>query len=124
MLLNEITFAGNAGMDVDVKQTQAGKDWAQFTLAHTKTDKQTQAKTVTWVRVKAFGFAVDDARLVTKGANVVVKGELSVNQYKDKNGVDKTSVDILAYQIGVISKAPRGGEQQKAPEPSLEDIPF
>jgi len=123
MILNEITIAGNAGIDVDVKMSQGGKEWAQFTLCHTEKNKETQVETSTWVRVKAFGWCVNDAKLVTKGSNVIVKGKLQVGQYKDKQGVDRTSVDVLAHQIGVIQKAPRQ-QQAAASEPSLEDIPF
>jgi single stranded DNA-binding protein len=128
MLLNEITFAGNVGSECKTGTTQNGKEWAQFTLCHNEKGKDGRPDVPTWVRVVAFGYAVSDAKLAVKGANVVVRGKLQISKYKDKNQVEQTSVEINAYQIGVIQKGERVQQQQSASppvtEPSLDEIPF
>ena len=45
----------------------------------------------------------------------MVGGELTVREYRDKQGQTKTSLDLRAYEVTL-----QGGGQQRAPAPTRE----
>lgn len=113
MLLNELTFAGNAGKDALDKTTNSGTRIVTFTLCHTQKSKLGGADKSTWITVKAFSWAADTAAKIRKGMNVFVRGPLSVEEYTSKEGLKKTSVCLIANSIGILEKgAPRAYEQE------------
>ena len=142
MLLNEVTIAGNVGSDARDGATQNGTRVVTFSLAHNEKGKDGRQDVTTWVRVKVFGGWCDFAASCKKGDNVFVKGKLNVQTYKDKNGVERTSVDVIPFAMGRFDRegAPRaqgqgqgqnrgGGGQYGSgfggdDTPGLDDIPF
>ncbi len=144
MLLNEITFAGNLGQDADDATLQSGTRIVSFSLCHNEKGKDGRPDKQTWVRAKVFGNWCELAATFKKGDNVFIKGRLDINVYKDKNGVERTSVDVIPFTLGRIEREQRGQDQQQqrstqgqatrssaprnAPPPSndidMEDIPF
>lgn len=106
MQTNDVTFAGYAGRDAEDRVTQGGTRIVTFPLCHTEKDNQGQDRS-TWVRVKVFGGWCDAAATVTKGQNVVVKGKLNVENYTTKEGVERTSVDIIAFAVGLLERQER-----------------
>lgn len=137
MLINELTFAGNAGKDALDKTTSSGTRIVTFTLCHTQKAKQGGADKSTWITVKAFSWSAESAAKIKKGMNVFVRGPLSIDEYTAKDGSKKTSVCLIANSIGILEKgSPRAYEQaseQVVETPSigflynpddLSDIPF
>lgn len=120
MQMNEVCFAGFVGRDSETRMTRNGKPVAGFSLCFTKKAKEGSGfdDESTWVQVSAVSeWTVRDAELVKKGDNVFVKGMLQVRDYKDKTGVDRTHVSVLANSIARIVKAPA---RDKAPHPADE----
>jgi single stranded DNA-binding protein len=106
MQTNDITFAGNVGADAKERTFDSGTRIVTFPLCHS--EKREGKETATWVRVKVFGGWCDTASQIKKGENVVVKGKLNVETYKDKDGVERTAVDIVAFSLGrIASSGPR-----------------
>ena len=141
MLLNEITMAGNVGSDARDGTTQGGTRVVTFSLAHNEKGRDGREDTVTWVRVKVFGIWCDLAAGFKKGDNVFVKGKLNVQSYEDKDGNNRTSVDVIPFVLGRIAReeqahastqqrqAPRQqGKPKSSPPPQgdmdMDDIPF
>lgn len=104
MLINELTFAGNAGKDAVDKTTANGTRIVTFSLCHTQKGKQGSPDKSTWITVKAFSWAAETAARIKKGMNVYVKGPLSVDEYVGQDGAKKTSVCLIANSIGIIEK--------------------
>lgn len=109
MLLNELSFAGNAGADARDATTPSGTRVVTFSLCHNERGKDGAQDRQTWVRVKVFGGWCDLAASVRKGDNIFVKGRLDVNAYTDKDGNARTSVDVVAFVLGRIAR-----EEQRA----------
>lgn len=65
MLLNEVTFAGNAGKDAEDFTTPTGTRIVSFSLCHT--DKSNNQEKTTWLRVKVFGGFAEPASRIKKG---------------------------------------------------------
>src|SRR5687768_4260497 len=107
MQVNEVMFAGYAGRDADVRDPKAGSKLASLRVCHTQKGKNGAADVSTWVNIKAFGFAAEDAARVKKGDNVIVKGSLSLSTWKGKDGTDKSELVIMAFALGVLERSER-----------------
>ncbi len=52
-----------------------------------------------------------------KGTQVFVQGKLQINKYKDKQQVERTSVEISATNVQILEKKPKEGD--KLPDEAL-----
>ncbi len=116
MFLNEVKFAGFAGRDAEVKQTQSGAEYVRLQLGHTQKAKDSRyADETTWVDVEVYGGWCKTASDIKKGDNVFVAGPLKVRDYDDKEtGKKRRFTSILAFQVAPIKQPPR----EPAPEPA------
>lgn len=116
MQLNELTFAGNAGRDAEERTTKLGVRIVSFSLCHTT--KGREGDKSLWVTVKVFEnpdrlgtkYLCDDAAKIKKGANVFVKGPISLHEFTNKDGEKKTSLEMIANQVGVFERLPKSSE--------------
>jgi single-strand DNA-binding protein len=102
-----ITIAGNVGKDAETRNTQGGQSVTGFTVA--VTDRQ---KATTWFDVSLWGKRGETvAQYVTKGAKIVVTGELGTREH---NG--KTYLTVNASDVTLMGG--RQSESGPAPRPS------
>jgi single-strand DNA-binding protein len=110
---NSVTFVGNAGTGAELHTTEDGNSVARFRLAVT-TDFKDREKEPLWLTIIAFGkLAVQVSELVQKGGLVLVSGRLSIRSYTDKQGGEKTAVEVVAQNVQVLPTY-----QTKAEEPA------
>jgi single-strand DNA-binding protein len=102
---------GNVGKQPELKQTKAGKSMVRFSVASTK--KQEGKEPVTsWINVLAFDEMADViAEKVSQGDRVLVTGRLEVEKWTNKEGVEQTTVNLLADDCGVSLRFPKRGER-------------
>ncbi len=132
MQMNELTFGGYVGRDAEDASTASGTRIVNFSLCHTeKAKREGDPDRVTWVRVKVFGGWCDTAANIRKGDNVVVRGKLVENKWKDKEtGKERTSLEVIAFQLGVIQRDNRTTAPQtyqatpNLHAQDLDDVPF
>jgi len=128
---NNCHFIGNIGRDCDVRETQSGTSVATFPMAVETGwgDK----KTTSWIRCNLFGKRAEGGLIqyLVKGTQVAVSGSLKVDKYTDKEGIEKTSVDLMVDDIALIGKRPEAQEHQpsratprEGSQPSTKDDPF
>lgn len=135
MTINSVTLEGNLGNDLEIRHTQSGKEVGSTSLA--VSTGYGDRKTTSWYRIALFGnYATAMAEPMRKGARVVVQGEISVRQYEDKQGVQRTSVEVACRSVAVLGGSSDGGQQrqetaqqrpaQKSAENDFDDqsIPF
>lgn len=108
---NTITITGNAGRDAELKYLQSGAAVLEVNIADTprrKTDSGWEdAGETVWFRVSIWGPTAEAlAPVLVKGSQVTVTGTLTVRTYQ-KDGQDRTSMDVRAETVGVREK--RGG---------------
>jgi single-strand DNA-binding protein len=101
---------GNAGGVPELKMSKAGKPMCRFSVASTK--KQEGKEPITsWIAVLCFGEMAElVSEKVGKGDRVIVTGTLTVEKYNDKDGVERTSVVMMADEIGISLRWPKRGE--------------
>jgi single-strand DNA-binding protein len=100
--VNRVIIVGNLGRDPEVKFSQGGLAICKLSVAVTERVKDGDAwKDATeWFRVTLFGKTAENAgQYLQKGRQVYVEGRLKTDKYKDKDGVEKTSVEVVANVV-------------------------
>ncbi|GAB2567323.1 single-stranded DNA-binding protein [Leucobacter ruminantium] len=101
-----VTVVGNLVADPEPRVSQAGKPWVTFRIASTPRvrDRQTgdwSDGEPLWLGCRAYGEYADNiAASLTKGMRVIVTGRLSQRSYTDKNGEQRTSLDLEVEEVG------------------------
>ncbi len=99
---NLCTFIGNTGTGAELHTTEDGNSVARFRLAVTTDFKDREAEPM-WLTIIAFGkLAAQVSELVKKGSLVLASGRLSVRSYTDKQGIEKTAVEVIAQNVQVL----------------------
>lgn len=132
--VNRVILVGRLGKDATIRYTQDGTPVANFSLATDETftdragDKQTRTE---WHRIVAWKrLAEVCGEYLTKGKLVYIEGSIHSNKYEDREGNPRTSYNIVARQMQMLSNGNGNGAKPKSqstkptPEASEEDNPF
>ena len=113
-----VTISGRVGGDPELRFTPQGKAIATFSLVSSKSTRNADGSwdesETTWYRVTAWeqlGETVVES--IGKGDAVIVVGRLYMDTYQGKDGSEKQSLKVNAYDIGPSLKraAWRKGEK-------------
>jgi len=140
---NRITIVGYLGRDPEMRYLPSGDPVTSFTVATTEPgrtqDGQQQPDRTTWFRISAFGkLAETCSQFLHKGSYVYIEGPLSQREYTDRDGAQRTSLDVRAREMRMLDRRDEGGEPGAemgspvatgAPAPAgqdanMDDIPF
>ena len=103
-----ISVKGNLGSDPDLKFSKNNTAYCNFSLAYTPRKQvagEWQDGETMWFKVVAFGTKAEAiADTFRKGDTVLVTGELTQSTYTDKEGNEKTSMEITAREVGLVPK--------------------
>lgn len=107
---NKIILMGNLGRDPELRYTAQGSPVCNFTLA-TSEGKGDKEKT-TWFRVTFFNKQAEVAsQYLAKGKLVYVEGRVSLNEYVDRDGKPRTSLEVFGTELKLMDKR-SGGDGQ------------
>jgi single-strand DNA-binding protein len=113
-----ISVKGNLGSDPDLKFSKNNTAYCNFSLAYTprkQVNGEWQDGETMWFKVVAFGAKAEAiADTFKKGDTVVVVGEMAQSTYTDKEGNEKTSMEITAKEVGLVPKLGKPKAQQFA----------
>lgn len=145
MSFNKIILVGNLGRDPELRYTPDGTPVCTFSLAtnERRRDKNTGENNdvTTWFRVTLWRRQAEVAsQYLTRGKPVYIEGRLRVEEYTDRDGKTRHSLEVTATDMQFIGSARGedaggGGQQAKAataprdaaPEPTDlvdDDVPF
>jgi len=114
---NSITIVGYLGRNAEQRFTPQGLAVASFSVA--TTDKRRDKETTTWFRCTIFGKQAEAvAQYLVKGKLVFVEGQLRQEEYTDKNGVTKTSLEVNVTSLQLLGgkdDTPRAEAARPAP---------
>jgi single-strand DNA-binding protein len=124
---NKIVIVGYLGRDPEIRYTAQGTAVCNFTIATTekRKDRAGEAQDVTtWFRVAAWGRQAEVAnQYLTKGKQVYVEGRLRQEEYTDRDGVRRQTLEVTATDIQFLGSRTDGGIPQQAPgAPGPNDI--
>lgn len=130
MSFNKITLVGNLGRDPELRYTPQGTAVCSFSMAtneRRKVDGEMQDIT-TWFRVTLWGKQAELAsKHLVKGRQVYIEGTLRQDEYTDKDGKARTSLEVNASDmrfIGARGDDAAGGGSKSGGKKDDEEIPF
>ncbi len=145
MSVNKVILVGRLGRDPESRFTSGGQQVCNFTLATDETFKDRageRQKRTEWHRIVLWGRLAEIAQQYLKrGTLVYVEGRLQTRQWDDRSGNKRTTTEIVANVMRMLSSRGEGAgggggaeppmgadmeEPQTSPEPAIsdEDIPF
>lgn len=108
--INKVILVGRMGQDPEVKALPSGGYVANVSVATSESwkDKNTGEKkeSVEWHRVIFFNkLAEIVGEYLKKGAHVYVEGRLQTRKWKDKEGVERYTTEIIASTMQMLGGA-------------------
>lgn len=97
---------GNLGADPELRKTASGDAVCNFRIAVDRTYRSNgrQVEATTWIPVVTWrGQAEHLYKWLQKGSQVSVVGRLEIRQYTDKDGVSRTSAEIVADTVKFLA---------------------
>jgi single-strand DNA-binding protein len=124
MALPTITAQGNLVFEPDFQVTASGISRCKLRIA---CNERKKADNGTWSDgdtsyfdvVLWRGLAEAAADTFKKGQPILVVGKVRVSKYEDKNGVERTAVEITADEIAAVVKASKAKETTAESDPWL-----
>ncbi len=116
--LNRVQIIGNLGADPEMRYTPSGSAVTNFRVAVSRNRRGQDGNMVDeteWFRVVAwdsgnYKLAEICNEYLRKGHKVYVEGRLQSRKYNDKDGVERTSVEIVATDMVMLSGRDEPGE--------------
>jgi single-strand DNA-binding protein len=140
MSFNKIILVGNLGRDPELRYTPQGTPVCSFSMA---TNERRKDKTgemqdqTTWFKVTLWNRQAETAaQYLQKGRPVYIEGRLRVEEYTDRDGKQRHSLEVNATDMQFIggarseeqpmerAAAAPGGATQAEPDVADDDIPF
>lgn len=124
-MLNVVAIIGRMVKDPELKTTNIGKSVCSFRIANDSGYKDASGQSQTnWLDVTAWGKTAEFVcKYFPKGALIAIDGRLQTRQYQDKNGQNRTAVEIVAQNASFCgskeSNQPRPAERRTAPRSHL-----
>jgi single-strand DNA-binding protein len=105
--LNKLQIIGRLGRDPEMRSTGEGKWVTNFSVATggSWTDSNgNQRDDTEWFRVEAWDRLAETCNnYLHKGDQVYIEGRIKSRKYTDSNGVERTSVDVVASNMIILS---------------------
>jgi single-strand DNA-binding protein len=117
------------GQDPVVKHTTDGGQVTSFSLATTNTSNRNGEKkeSTEWHNCVAFGRTAEIAgQYLKKGSQALIEGSLRTSKYKDKEGNERQSTNIVVNQLTLLGGKSEAKEQFTPGEKDYgdADVPF
>lgn len=114
MSFNKIIVVGNLGRDPELRYTPQGTAVCDFSIAtnEKKRDKSGEMQDVTtWFRITTWNKLAENAsKYLTKGKSVYIEGRLRVEEYTDRDGKTRFSLEVNATDMQFLG----GGNTEHA----------
>lgn len=113
MSFNKITIVGNLGKDPELRYTPQGNAVCNISVAtnEKRRDKTGDLQDVTtWFRITLWGKQAENAsKFLTKGSPVYIEGRLKVEEWSDRDGKNRYTLDVQATDMQFLGNT-RGDE--------------
>jgi single-strand DNA-binding protein len=127
-MLNKIMLIGNLGKDPELNVTSDGTPVTKFSLAVNrsyKTNSGEKKEETEWFNIVAWRQLAEICeRYLHKGSKVYIEGRLTQRKYTDREGVQRTAVEVIASDMQMLSPKQAGAATlTEENDPFLPDFP-
>lgn len=112
--MNRVNLLGRITKDIELKETSTGVKYCRFSIAVNRNYKNEDGEyeadffnVIAWRKT-----AEIISEHFSKGSRIAISGKLQTSKYTDKDGNERTSVEIVAEDIDFIDKKK---DREKAP---------
>jgi single-strand DNA-binding protein len=109
MSFNKIIIVGNLGRDPELRYTPQGTPVCTFSVAtnERRKDKSGEQQDITtWFRITVWGRQAETvSQYLTKGRRVYLEGRLHVEEYTDREGKPRHSLEVNASDVHFLDSA-------------------
>ena len=129
-MLNKIMLIGNLGRDPELQVTSDGTPVTKFSLAvnrYSKSSTGERREETEWFNIVAWRQLAEICeRYLHKGSKVYIEGRLTQRKYTDREGVQRTAVDVIANDMQMLDSKPAssGTEAYSAASTGDNNDPF
>ena len=106
-MLNKIMLIGNLGRDPELQVTPDGTPVTKFSLAVSRSYKSRtgeQRDETEWFNIVAWRQLAETCeKYLHKGSKVYVEGRLSQRKYTDREGAQRTSIDVTITDMEMLT---------------------
>lgn len=122
-MLNRIILMGRLVRDPELRTTQNGTSVTGFTLACERDFKQGGEKATDFIEVIAWRQTAEFVcKYLTKGRMAVVEGRLQVREWKDKDGNNRRTTEVVATDV-YFGDSKREGDTAPSAPPAYGEPP-
>lgn len=126
MSFNKIILVGNLGRDPELRYTPQGTPVCSFSLATNERRKDRASgesnDVTTWFRVTLWGRQAETAsQYLTRGRPVYVEGRLRVEEWTDRDGKQRHTLEVHATDMQFIGSG--GSKSEGAEKEAVPDSP-
>ena len=134
MSFNKVILVGNLGRDPELRYTAQGTPVCSFSIATNERRKDRNGEVqdqTTWFRITLWQKRAETAsQYLSKGMPVYIEGRLRVEEYTDRDGKQRHSLEVEATEMQFIGT--RRQEEDHVPTQTAsrdvgldeDDIPF
>ena len=120
-MLNKVILIGRLGRDPECRYLPNGDAVCNFSIATSESwkDQSGQKKERTeWHAITLYRkLAEIAAKYLQKGSLVYLEGRIQSRKYTGKDGIERTSYEIVCSEMKMLGGKAEGGEGQHTPPP-------
>ena len=116
-MLNKVVYQGRFTADPELRSTQSGISFMEFTLAWSVTYKDVETKC--FLRCKAWRSTAEFiSKYFTKGKEILVEGSLETNEWTDEQGQKKSRTILNVEKVHFCGGKQSNGAVSENKSPS------
>lgn len=104
-MFNKVTLVGRISTDLELKYTGSNKAYCRFNLAVNKNYKNEYGEYETdFIPVTVWGKPAENlVNYQNKGSLILVDGSISMSNYTDKDGNNRTSFEVMTSNVQFLN---------------------
>lgn len=130
--LNKVMIIGNLGKEPELRYTPSGRPVTTFSVAVSRSWKSSNGEhrsETEWFKIVAWGKLAEICKeYLHKGQQVYIEGRLQTRQWEDKEGQQRTTVELIANEMTMLGerrdKAPAEESAAEYTPPDLDEDEF
>ena len=109
--MNKIILTGNITKDAELRYTANDKAYSKFCIANN--EGYGDNKKTNFFNCTLWGKSAENLnRFLTKGQKVLITGKIELGKYTDKEGIERTTVDINVDSFGGVELLGNKSQQE------------
>lgn len=114
-MFNKVTLVGRISTDLELRYTGSNKAYCRFNLAVNRMNEGTD-----FIPVTVWGKSAENlVQYQNKGSLILVDGSISMNNYTDKDGNNRTSFEVMTSNVQFLGS--RRTELEKADDETAKE---